>query len=72
MQLIGRTDSYKVQINYRAHRHVKTYLWQKGRDSGDDLPFQRPGPGEQHERILNSNIALFWQNSAQCIYLTRR
>ena len=72
MQLIGRTDSYKVLINYRAQRHVETCLCWKGRDSGDYLLFQRPGPREQDKEILNGNIAPFWQNSAQYVYLTGR
>ena len=66
MQLIGRTDSYKVLINYRAQRHVETCLCWKGRDSSDYLLFQRPGPREQAEEVLNSNIALFWQNCTVC------
>lgn len=72
MQLIGRTDSYKVLINYRAQRHVETCLCWKGRDSGDYLLFQRPGPREQDKEILNGNIAPFWQNSVQYVYLTGR
>lgn len=59
MALIGRTDSYKVQINYKAQRHVQTCYAVKGNRQrrlftilGTQL--------EQSEEVPHSNIALFW------------
>lgn len=59
MQLIGRTDSYKVLINYRAQRHVETCLWWKGRDSAIIYRSRDQVPGNRRRRFGTATLPSF-------------